>query len=259
MWMYSAGDADKGPVEFAVIESLVRTGHLDPESTVWTDGWDEWKEIRDVPALAVFLTSPTGLSRAQEGAPDAGRASLPGEVAVGAGAWFIAAGLFIYIGLRVGAMIGLLPPSVADDPELGATLTYFWLISVPVPFVLGVALVVQGALLIAGRQRGTVGPGVFAMIAGGAYAVALVLLGTGRVNDFETTAGQKLLSKESCGLGIRPLLFGARTMGMEDGAAVSWAGCSSSGAMKPDGLISVNAGGRFATGGPLTNRAGWSV
>ena len=177
MWMYSAGDADKGPVEFAVIESLVRTGHLDPESTVWTDGWDEWKEIRDVPALAVFLTSPTGLSRAQEGAPDAGRASLPGEVAVGAGAWFIAAGLFIYIGLRVGAMIGLLPPSVADDPELGATLTYFWLISVPVPFVLGVALVVQGALLIAGRQRGTVGPGVFAMIAGGAYAVALVLLG----------------------------------------------------------------------------------
>lgn len=33
----------------------------------------------------------------------------------------------------------------------------------------------------------------------------------GRVTEFETTVGQELLSKDSCGLGVRPLLFGART------------------------------------------------
>jgi hypothetical protein len=50
-WFHLEGRERRGPVTLAAIRELVLEGSLGPDDHVWADGMDDWRLIRDVPAL----------------------------------------------------------------------------------------------------------------------------------------------------------------------------------------------------------------
>jgi hypothetical protein len=50
-WFHLEDRERRGPVELAVVRELVLEGSLGPDDYVWADGMDDWRHVRDVPAL----------------------------------------------------------------------------------------------------------------------------------------------------------------------------------------------------------------
>jgi uncharacterized membrane protein YhaH (DUF805 family) len=58
MWYYSVNETQQGPVDAAVIGSLVANGTINASTFVWRDGLPNWQPLGQS-ELAGFLTSPT--------------------------------------------------------------------------------------------------------------------------------------------------------------------------------------------------------
>jgi hypothetical protein len=50
-WFHLDGRERRGPIELAAVRELVLEGTLGPDDYVWADGMDDWRHVRDVPAL----------------------------------------------------------------------------------------------------------------------------------------------------------------------------------------------------------------
>ncbi len=50
-WFHLEGRERRGPVALAEMRELVLEGSLGPGDYVWADGMDDWRHVRDVPAL----------------------------------------------------------------------------------------------------------------------------------------------------------------------------------------------------------------
>lgn len=50
-WFHLEGRERRGPVALADVRELVLQGSLGPDDYVWADGMDDWRHVRDVPAL----------------------------------------------------------------------------------------------------------------------------------------------------------------------------------------------------------------
>src|SRR4051794_28837594 len=53
-WHYAQNDAQKGPVSFDELRSLLASGNLDSADLVWTDGMKEWAPAHAVPGLLQY-------------------------------------------------------------------------------------------------------------------------------------------------------------------------------------------------------------
>jgi len=61
-WFYLVDRERRGPVMLAEVRELILEGSLGPEDYVWADGMEDWRHVRDVPALvppsALRMTLP---------------------------------------------------------------------------------------------------------------------------------------------------------------------------------------------------------
>jgi hypothetical protein len=57
MWHYTKGESEQSPISFDELKHLFSLGELTGEEEVWTDGMSEWRNARDVPALADVIVS----------------------------------------------------------------------------------------------------------------------------------------------------------------------------------------------------------
>lgn len=73
-WFHLEGRERRGPVELAVVRELVLEGSLGPDDYVWADGMDDWRHVRDVPALVPPGALRVTLTAWPDG-PDASAAS----------------------------------------------------------------------------------------------------------------------------------------------------------------------------------------
>ncbi len=62
-WYYAKDGARVGPVEFAKLKRLVRSGALQPRDMVWNEGAAVWVPVEAVPAL-VHGSGPIGPDKA---------------------------------------------------------------------------------------------------------------------------------------------------------------------------------------------------
>jgi hypothetical protein len=65
-WFHLEGRERRGPVALAEVRELVLEGSLGPDDYVWADGMDDWRHVRDVPALV----PPTALRVTLSAWPD---------------------------------------------------------------------------------------------------------------------------------------------------------------------------------------------
>ncbi len=54
LWYYSTGNQEQGPVPMSQLANLIRSGQLDKDALVWTEGMEQWTPWRNVPALRAF-------------------------------------------------------------------------------------------------------------------------------------------------------------------------------------------------------------
>lgn len=59
-WFYACDGAQKGPVSFEQLNTLLHSGSLSPDDLVWTDGMSEWMPARTVRGLG--SGSPIGMN-----------------------------------------------------------------------------------------------------------------------------------------------------------------------------------------------------
>jgi len=57
-WFYVSGGEQVGPVSFAVVRDLVRTGHLQASSMVWREGMDRWIQLGATPEYCAMPAAP---------------------------------------------------------------------------------------------------------------------------------------------------------------------------------------------------------
>ncbi len=50
-WFHLEGRERRGPIALGAVRELVLEGSLGPDDYVWADGMDDWRHVRDVPAL----------------------------------------------------------------------------------------------------------------------------------------------------------------------------------------------------------------
>jgi len=56
-WFYVSGADQIGPVPFAVVRDLVRSGHLKPSSMVWHEGMAKWAQLGATPEFCSISTA----------------------------------------------------------------------------------------------------------------------------------------------------------------------------------------------------------
>ncbi len=64
IWHFVMEGQAQGPLSAAGVAALAMAGLLNEESPVWTAGWDNWQQLRDVPELMEALQR--GLEKEQE-------------------------------------------------------------------------------------------------------------------------------------------------------------------------------------------------
>ena len=58
MWHYVQNGQGYGPVEASVVQGLIKSGALGPESIVWKDGMADWAPVSTIPEFASSLPKP---------------------------------------------------------------------------------------------------------------------------------------------------------------------------------------------------------
>lgn len=56
-WYYEVKGSVEGPVNTQTIENLLAQQTLQPNSLIWRDSFDDWKQLCDVPELSKSITS----------------------------------------------------------------------------------------------------------------------------------------------------------------------------------------------------------
>lgn len=74
-WYCAVNQQRYGPVEEGQLREWITQGRIGPEDLVWTEGWEQWQAVRNVPQLAVLAGSNAG------GLPDAPQDWAPGRPA----------------------------------------------------------------------------------------------------------------------------------------------------------------------------------
>jgi hypothetical protein len=59
-WFYSQDDQQKGPVSFAELTQLARSGELQPTDLVWNAGMSQWQPASTFPTLFTTPSAATG-------------------------------------------------------------------------------------------------------------------------------------------------------------------------------------------------------
>lgn len=54
-WHFVLRGEAQGPLSADGVVSLAVAGTLNEESPVWTDGWEQWQQLQDVPELMEAL------------------------------------------------------------------------------------------------------------------------------------------------------------------------------------------------------------
>lgn len=50
-YVLAAGTEQRGPFTLAQIRNLIKAGAITPDFYIWTQGWPEWKFIKDCPHI----------------------------------------------------------------------------------------------------------------------------------------------------------------------------------------------------------------
>ena len=53
--MLAAGTEQRGPFTLSQVRELLKAGAITPDFYVWTQGWPEWKFIKDCPHLISMI------------------------------------------------------------------------------------------------------------------------------------------------------------------------------------------------------------
>ncbi len=57
IWYYSRGENQEGPVPIEQLQELLRTGAIQPDNLVWTEGLTQWTAAQMIPALIGTATA----------------------------------------------------------------------------------------------------------------------------------------------------------------------------------------------------------
>jgi predicted Zn finger-like uncharacterized protein len=81
IWHAAIDDNNTGPFSLAQLKQFAASGQVNGETSVWKDGFADWKPVKDVPELAVQLLSAGGVA-----APASVPAAAGGDALFGGGA-----------------------------------------------------------------------------------------------------------------------------------------------------------------------------
>lgn len=125
-WFYNRWDRSYGPVSHEDLQRLVRTGFVNRETLVWTEGWERWLPASNVPGL---FASPPPLTPGLPAASPAPALETPTPKGRKGLHWVSRAGIF---GLSLGIYTTLF-----KDAGRGAGMMLLGLILLVAGFALG--------------------------------------------------------------------------------------------------------------------------
>lgn len=102
VWFHATDGEKSGPLSLEDMQALLRAGHIDGDTKIWTAGFDGWRKLRDVEAFAAILTevtppspppssSPVSVIAPAVASPPARRPALRRKVLVGIGGALVVA------------------------------------------------------------------------------------------------------------------------------------------------------------------------
>lgn len=56
-WYVAIGEGQLGPLSTAELLQTMKANRLKSDAAIWADGWDDWKQARDVPELARYFVA----------------------------------------------------------------------------------------------------------------------------------------------------------------------------------------------------------
>lgn len=136
MWYYSVNNQPTGPVDDAMIQSMIRSGAILPTTLVWQEGMPNWQTVNST-SLATIIPAPTAMPMNNMPAQQPSIGAVPPQPQMG----YPQGAPMGYMPAQPGYVAYQYKPAAVQIKELEDLFMWFWICLIGIIFTAGASAI----------------------------------------------------------------------------------------------------------------------